>query len=101
MSLNATRVTGRLTCDWVSASQRGDQAGAHFKEVHGVRSLTWGEHGGAARQGARQRGAQLGQVDGRAGRVNAQSGSVEPGGGARPLGGGRTRFEAHRLDNVV
>lgn len=101
MRLNATRVPTGLPCDWASASQRGDEAGAHLEEVHGVRALTRGQRGGAARQGARQGGAQLGQVHGRAGRVDAQSGPEESGGGARPLRGGRTRFEAHRLHDVV
>lgn len=83
-----------------SASQRGDQAGAHLEEVHGVGALTRGESGRAARQGARQGGAQLGQVHRRAG-VDAQSGPVESGRGARPLRGGGARFEARRLHDVV
>lgn len=85
----------------VSASQCGDQTGTHFKEVHGVWSLPWGEQRGAARQGPRERGAELGQVDRWARRVDAQSGSVETGCGTRPLRSGWTRFKAHRLDDVI
>lgn len=101
ISPKSPQVTARFRTWWVSAGQCGDQTSTHFKEVHRVWPLTWGEQRGATGQGPRERGAQLGQVDGWACWVNAQSGSVETGCGPRPLRGGRARFETHCLDDVI
>lgn len=85
----------------VSACQRGDQTGAHLKEIHGVWSLTGGEQRGASGQRPRERGAEVRRIDGRAGWVDAESGSVEAGCGPWPLRRGGARFKSHRFDDVI
>lgn len=69
----------------VSASQGSDEAGTHFKEVHGVAALTRGQQGCAPGQRPRQRAAELGHLNSHARRVDAEPWSMEAGCRARAL----------------
>lgn len=98
---SASRSSGDRKCQNTSACKRSDQTGTHFKEVHGVWSLTWGEKRGNTRQWSREGGAKLRHIVGWACKVNAQPGSVEARGGAGPLRSGRAGFKAHCFNDVI